>query len=439
MKKHLKAGVSIVDISPGKGLELAGYPHHPRCNTGIHDPLYAGCIYLDDGKTKLAIVSMDLLFYSKKYVNAVRKKTSQKTGIPEKNIMICCSHTHSGPWASGRLDLEALEKGLKPDSDYIEILEEKLVSLITDACSNPFYARVGVEKGYCGKEQGVGGNRRNPGGPSDPDVWTVGVQDANGNWKAVMVEYALHPTVIHADSTAVSADYPAYIRRYFSRNKPGAVVLFAQGTSGDQSTRYFRNGQTFEEAERIGTAIAIEADRMLDSMSIMSEVELSIRTLEVDIGLRTFPDIEVQKDKLRAAKNNLDELISQGASYIEVQNANLALLGAEDLLGYIIMMKEGRRIDLLEDEVPPEIQVIGIGDARMVCLPGEVFVEFGLDIKSKSPYEKTFVIELANGCLPGYVYTREALAEGGYETDTSLLSDRMGDILVQASVDLLNK
>jgi len=439
MEKQLTAGVSIIDISPDKELELAGYPHYPRYNTGIYDPLYASCIYLDDGETKLAIIAMDLLFYSKKYVTSVRDKISSKTEIPACSIMICCSHTHSGPWASGRLDLEALEKGLKPDAAYVKQLEDKLVSLAVEACSNTFSAKVGVEKGYCGKEQGVGGNRRVSDGPSDPEVWTVGVQDMNGNWKAALVKYALHPTVIHAESTVVTADYPGYVRKYLSKNKPGMVLLFAQGTSGDQSTRYFRNGQTFEEAERIGTAIAMEADRVLDSMNLSSDVGLSVQSLKADIELRAFPGRKTLEDKVKAAKNKLDELISQGASYIEVQNANLVLLGAEDLLGYVAMMEQGRKIDLLENEVPPEVQVIGIEDARIVGLPGEIFVEFGLNVKLKSPFEKTLVIELANGCLPGYVYTREALAEGGYETDTSLLSDRMGNILVQAAVDLLKK
>jgi neutral ceramidase len=63
MEKQLTAGVSIIDISPAKGLELAGYPHCPRYNTGIHDPLYASCIYLDDGKIKLVMIAVDLLFY----------------------------------------------------------------------------------------------------------------------------------------------------------------------------------------------------------------------------------------------------------------------------------------------------------------------------------------------------------------------------------------
>jgi hypothetical protein len=147
MEKTLRAGTSLVDISPEPGIELAGYPHHPRHNTGIHDPLFAGCLYLDDGKTRLAIVSMDLVMYSKKAVRSVRYEIGRLTDIPPENIMITCSHTHSGPWASGRLDLEALEQGQKADEAYMAKLHDKLVSLVKEAYTNPFDAKIGVEKG----------------------------------------------------------------------------------------------------------------------------------------------------------------------------------------------------------------------------------------------------------------------------------------------------
>ena len=64
----LKAGVSRADITPPLGLELGGYPHYPRNNTGAHDPLYAACMYLNNGETEIAMVTLDLLFFSKKHV-----------------------------------------------------------------------------------------------------------------------------------------------------------------------------------------------------------------------------------------------------------------------------------------------------------------------------------------------------------------------------------
>lgn len=438
MTGQLTSGTAIADISPEKGIELAGYPHYPRHNTGVHDPLYAACIYLDNGKEKVVLVSLDLLFFSKKYVKEVREKVSRITDIPEKNIMISCSHTHSGPWAAGRLDIEALEKGLKPDFGYVNALKDKIVEIIVEAYNNTFNAKIGFKKGYCGKEQGVGGNRRDPKGPADPEVCVMVVQDLSGKNKACLVNYALHPTLLHAESTVVSADYPGYIRKYLAEKIPGMNVLFMQGTSGNQSTRYFRNSQTFEEAERIGSLIAMEAERAVKSAKTRNNPDIFVKTANTDIRLRTFPSSEDAKKAVIEAEKRYTELTRSGAPYIDVQNANLKLLGAEDILGYVLMLEKKEKIELLEDEKPAELQVIGIGDARIAGMPGEVFVEYGLEIKRRSPYENTFVVELANGCLPGYVYTKEALEEGGYETDTSMLAPETGNEFVEIILKLIN-
>jgi hypothetical protein len=113
------------------------------------------------------------------------------------------------------------------------------------------------------------------------------------------------------------------------------------------------------------------------------------------------------------------------------------VLGAEDTLGYIMLEEKDQRFPLRDDELPIEIQVIGIGDDRIVGIQGELFVEFGLTIQYRSPFARTFVIELANGCLPGYAATARAYAEGGCEAGTSLLTGRSGDQIVEAAVKLL--
>jgi neutral ceramidase len=437
MSVNLKAGVSLVDISPGRGHELAGYPHCPRYNTGIHDPLYAGCIFLDDGRTKLALITLDLLFYSKKFVNQSRKRIAALTGIPAKNVMFCCSHTHSGPWGAGRLDLEALEQGRGVDFPYVAGLQDKLDQLVLEACNHPFDAKAGLGKGFCGKEHGIGGNRRDPDGPADPEVCVLGIQDFQGNWRGCLVVYALHPTVIHGESTKVSADYPGYLRRYLLFAHPGMVTLFAQGTSGDQSTRYFRDSQTFEEACRIGTTLGVEVHRVLDNLPLLSRPELMVRSVEAPLQLRDLPDKTVAESNLRKARTELERVKNEQASYVEVRTAEVKLLGAEDILGYALMAEKGITPDLVRDELPAEIQVLGIGDRRIVGIQGEIFVEYGLAIKQQSPFDGTFVIELANGALPGYMYSPAALIDGGYEVDTSMLDAGCGDWLITNTLKLL--
>lgn len=437
MNDGLKAGVSLVDISPGTGIELAGYPHHPRYNKGIHDPLYAGCICLDDGTTKLAIVAMDLVMYSKKEVRSVREDIARVTPIPAENIMIVCSHTHSGPWASGRLDLEALEQGLQPDPGFMNDLHQKLVSLVKGAWEDRFGAQVGVEKGFCGREKGVGGNRRNPNELADPEVWTIGVKDLSGTVRGCLVKYTLHPTFLHSDSFYVSADYPGCIRKRLAEGKPDMTFLFAQGCSGNQSPRYFRSGKTYEEALRVGYLIGDEAERVLDSMEYRSDSTLIVEAVETQIEIRNLPPRSEAQTAADVARANWEKVRTESAVERDIWNAELRFLGAEDLLAYVLAKERGETLALLRDELPAEIQVIGIGEARIVGLPGEIFVEFGITIQYRAPFDKVFVIELANGCLPGYACTGRAYARGGYETGASLLTGRSGEQLAEAAVSLL--
>jgi neutral ceramidase len=434
---HLRAGTALTDISPPAGIELAGYPHHPRHNRGIHDPLYAACLYLEDGGSRLAIVTADILMISKRHVQAVRARVAERTGIPPDNLMIACSHTHSGPWASGRLDLEALERGLEPEQEYVQALQRKLVALVEQASGSLFEAQVGVDKGYCGREQGVGGNRHHPQGIADPEVWVVGVQDPQGRWRACLVRYALHPTFLHSDNLLVSADYPGYLRRRLAESHPGMVFLFAQGASGNQSPRFFRSGKTFAEAERVGVELAKAAENVLEGMEVEDAPSLSASSTETDLELRGLPPRGEAEARVAAAKAEWERLRAAARPPEEQWLAELELLGAEDTLGYILQNEKGRRLPLRDDALPAEVQVLGIGDARLVGVQGELFAELGLTIQYRSPFARTVVIELANGCLPGYAATARAYAEGGYEAGTSLLSGRGGDRLVETAVELL--
>ena len=435
MMGRLTAGVAQVDISPVPGIELAGYPHHPRHNQGIHDPLYAGCICLEDESGGVALVCLDLLMYSRREVRALREQVARETGIPAASIMVCCSHTHSGPWTSGRLDLGQLS--LAPDAAYLAELRRKLAALVREAWENRFEARVGVAKGYCGREQGVGGNRHDPREAADPEVWVIGVKDGKGTLRACMTRYALHPTFLHSDNLQVSADYPGCVRRCLADKHPGMVFLFGQGPSGNQSPRYFRAGKTYDEARRVGNAIGEEAARVLSAMDYRDDLRLTVRSAEVDLELRALPTRAEAQRGAAETRAAWEREKSAGRPEPDVWNAELRFLGAEDLLGYVLAVENGEPLLLRDDELPAEVQVLGIGEARIVGLPGELFAELGMTIQYRAPFDSTLVLELANGCLPGYACTARAYAQGGYEAGTSMLSARAGEQLVETAVKLL--
>lgn len=439
----LKAGVALTEITPEQGLELAGYPHYPRNNTGAHDPLYAACMYLNDGKTEVAMVTLDLLFFSKQHAATARKLIAEKCGL--ENVMISCSHTHSGPWASGRLDIESLEAGKEQPKEYVEYLIGKIVEIVCKAKAECFDAQFAAGTALCGAESGVGGNRRIPGGPHDPLVSVMTVKDSSDVIRGIFVNYTLHPTFIHEWSTVCTADYPAYIRVQLGELAKDVVVGFAQGTSGNQSSRYYRQGESYDEAERVGRILGKAAYSVVEKADWKSEMEIKVAGTSIEVPIRNFgsqEDLEAQVARDEAVYKDLyakygDSKVRE--EYYLWQNANLKLLGSEDQLGYVKMKKNGTKIELLEDEVPAEIQVFRLGDACVVGIQGEVFVEYGLFIKAMAGFGTVIVNELSNGVLPGYMYTPESLVTGGYETDTSMLDASFGRMLIDGVLDTIEK
>lgn len=441
----LKAGMTRADITPPKGLELAGYPHYPRNNEGFHDPLYAACMYLNNGQQEVAMVTLDLLFFSKKHTATVRAMVEQTCGIPGDHVMISCSHTHSGPWASGRLDIESLEAGKEQPKEYVEFLINTIVSIIKEAKDSSFDAFFGANTAMCGAESGVGGNRRIPGGPHDPLVSVLAVKDMAGKVRGMMVNYTLHPTFIHEWSNVCTADYPCYLKLQLEELEPGVIVGFAQGTSGNQSSRYYRQGESYDEAERVGRVVGKAAHKALCGIQWTDELPIAVADAELPLEIRDFGTVEELEKQVAHDEAVYKDLYARyGKStnreeYYLWQNANLKCLGSEDQLGYVKMRANGTRIELLEDEIPMEIQIIRLGGTLVVGLQGEVFVEYGLYIKAAAGFGMVVINELSNGVLPGYLYTPESLVTGGYETDTSMLGEKVGIQMVNKVLETVEK
>lgn len=437
--------MALVDITPNQGEELAGYPHYARNNTGAHDPLYAACMYLEDGGTEVAMVTLDLLFFSKQHTKKVREIVERECGIKGQNIMISCSHTHSGPWASGRLDIESLEEGKGQPEEYVKELIEKIADIIIKAKKNAFDAAFLSGTVVCGAESGVGGNRRLPGGPHDPLVSVMAVKDKKDVIRGIFVNYTLHPTFIHEWSTVCTADYPAYIRMQLNELEKDAVIGFAQGASGNQSSRYYRQGESYDEAERVGRTLAKAAYTVIEREEWKTELDIRTADREIEVPIRDFGTEEELVEQMNHDKKVYEELYAKyGDSkvreeYYLWQNANLKLLGSEDQLGYVRMNKRGVKIELLDEEAPAEVQVFRLGDTCVVGAQGEIFVEYALYVKAMAGFGKVIFNELSNGVLPGYLYTPESLVTGGYETDTSMLDKSFGRKLVDAILDTVEE
>jgi hypothetical protein len=151
------------------------------------------------------------------------------------------------------------------------------------------------------------------------------------------------------------------------------------------------------QTERVAEICAAEALRVWrDKVQMSKEITLGVASREVEVKRKQVPKEDLEAAKARAAKG-------------DVGNADY------------LWAWEKVRVSELPDSFPTLLQAMCIGDIGLVGLPGEIFCEYGLQIKAFSPFKVTMPIELANGYL-GYHPTDQALKEGSYETWTAVSS-----------------
>ena len=109
-----RAGAAEVEITPRVGEYLSGWLR-ARKSKGVDDPLFAKALVLNSGNENLVIVALDLIVICRQHVEAACNIIRERTGIPRRNVLVCASHTHSGPYTTTLLDPQA-----RPDEKYME-------------------------------------------------------------------------------------------------------------------------------------------------------------------------------------------------------------------------------------------------------------------------------------------------------------------------------
>ena len=410
MADNMLVGAAEVVITPPVGTELAGY-FSPRVSEGVISELKAKAIVAGDGAERVAIVACDLITMVAEISGAVREKIAAATGIPGDRIMICSTHTHTGP-------------ELRPNRPIArnEAWFATLPGLIADAAiaaaenQRPAIMSVGSE---C--EEGLAFNRRfryrdstelfgvhgdgsdvvGPAGPTDPELGVVkfcsaGDTDDTDDTDpfAIICNYSLHIDV--TGGNLISADFPAVmtelVRGVYG---PDTIVLYVQGACGNinhvpylMERPWPRKG--VEKSRQVGRALGAKA-------VCIAEKALPSEDATVDAA----------QEILQVPKYPLDDIVERNVA--EAKAAHPPKPGGchERLLNIID--------DYDPDKVTPrEVQAIRLGDVIFCSAPGEYFVEWGLEIKRWSPHPYTFIAELANDSV-GYIPTFEAFRRGGYE------------------------
>jgi len=284
---------------------------------------------------------------------------------------------------------------------------------------------------------GIGTNRHEPAGPVDPQVPVLLARSlAHQRPIACMVIYGVHPTMLHEDSTVVSADFPGFTRRWLRAHvlPDGCRVLYHLGAAGDQSPRHVTRANTIAEARRVGERLGRQIGAAIDGLVSFGPVDVldSCRTL-VALEPRDFPAVEEAQDALRAARRRFEGLRAAGATRQDVRSAECDVFGAEKTAFFAQAGADGRLATAFSSASPAEIQLIRLGPWRFVGWPGEFFVEHALALKGRA-LEGTYLVTLANGELQGYIATPAAIARGFYEASNAIFSVGNGPAFVEATL-----
>jgi hypothetical protein len=442
----LKAGAATANITPELGGSVVG-GFAPFPCTHIHDELHARCLVLDDGKTKLALVVCDLLGLHRSVSLKARELIEKEAGIPAANVLISGTHTHSAVNALG-----GPVRGYYSDqelTDYQTFVARRIadgvrcaVNLLrpaeiafgtVDVPEHVHIRRWFLKEGTMppnpfGKidkvkmNPGAGNpNLVEPAGEPDPTISFIALREPGGRMISIYSAYSLH-YVGGVGNGHISADYYGYYCEALKRLQTGGdeypafVGIMANGTSGDANNINFRTPQPrkqpYEQMQYVANDVAAKVNAALKGLAWQSSATLDARYRELDVKWRKIEPELIAWAKETEAK----------APRIQGGKADLPLAYAGRV----------QRLAEASPETKFPAQILRIGDICIGSSPCETFAETGVEFRKRSPFAKSFMVELAHGYY-GYMPTPRHFELGGYETWPGTNNTES-----QASVKLMN-
>ncbi|WP_368498146.1 hypothetical protein [Herbiconiux sp. A18JL235] len=444
-----KAGVARADITPDLGLAMDGYLGRGPA-TGIGAPLTATALALSAGRevgaepqarsesSATVIVCCDLLCLSSTTLERVRESLRAQPDL-EVDLLLSCSHTHTGPVTEGH-DLLGVARDAR-SADYLDVLVGALADLVVAAVDALEPATVS----YARAEAAIGVNRRrrdaygtvhmepNPDGDYDPRVDVLRVDRCHPVAPlAVVMNAACHAVSLGDLWRQWHPDFPG-VARDLVEAETGAVALFVQGAAGDVNSLLFGHDAANPEilGTRLGEAV-VDAWRGASALQPMAPVNHALSRSVVLPRLRPAT-VEEADARVMALEREL-ALIEADApddpkylrwAQVRLQNARAG--------------RDGARGGASESFVEELTAVALDRDTAIVTAPGEVFTALAVRIRARSPFVNLFYAGYTNGSVY-YVPTREAYAEGGYEIESAcFVAPEAGESLVEATVELLEQ
>ncbi|MCQ2380049.1 MAG: neutral/alkaline non-lysosomal ceramidase N-terminal domain-containing protein [Victivallaceae bacterium] len=436
----LEVGFATADITPPLGIYLTGYGRPKRLATNVHSPLTATAMYVTDGKTETAVVSVDWCLINNELCDELRKGVGDIAGIPWSNVVLCCTHTHSAPHTSSQVSKwrGTVDKG-GAGAAYVR----KSIPIIGDAVKRAKESRkeAAMAIGYGKTKTGISRRGTHENGEvgalfGDPlmihdDNMTVlhFVEAKTGKTIGIVVHCSAHNTAMGI-TTDISSDWCGVMRNRVATRYP-APVMFVNGAIGDSGPRTYR---WFDDAEYHGfsggcgdgvdSVLEVGYRAANDALDLLEDMR-DFRTdlpLVYKAGKLSLPQV------IHTSKDEANKILA-GFSGKKIDPDDIP---AEYLLATQALEAWSKPIEPALDFEHP---LLAIGPVAIVGYPLEVFSTFTLRLRKYSPYQYNLACCNTNGYL-SYMPDKAALARGGYEAHARkmarsyIFTPDAGDVMV---------
>ncbi len=388
----LRAGAARRIITPDPLLPVSGGIGTPKKTTKKQGDLFVRAMVLEKGDMRVAFVSIDNLGWPSILGD---KSRALVKGIKPENILIAATHTHSAPDAYGFPN----EKGESfADLKYLDWCVQQTADAINEAVEKLEPATLKVTTG-----EAKGKIAYNYYAPQlyDPRCGVIQATGTlSGKTIATLVNYAVHPEVLGSEQGILSPDLCGPLCDRIEA-KAGGMAMFINGAQGGMVTADVRRkggkeANTWEECHRIGELLADEALRIVAAAPVLENPKLYCASRRIEFPIES------------------------------------------DIMKFILKKSPLNYAFVKTDTVSTQLNLINLGPAQILTIPGEALPNIGYYLKRKMPTKHAFLFGLTNDAF-GYMLTKvdfNSFERYNYVSRTSL-GEMTGEIYMENALKLV--
>ena len=358
---------------------IAGMSNKKPAN-GVHDDVWSRVMVIDDGKTRIAMVSLDLIGFMHDDVVDIRKMLPKELNIDY--TLIASTHTHENEDMMGIWGPNEWTSGVNPES--LKYVKSQTVAAIKEAVKNIRPANLIFAEDLSGEDGKYIKDTRKP-IVKATGIHLMQVVDAkNGSTMGTVINWANHPETLWSKNLLISSDFPHYVREALEKGVYNGDELVHKGLGG--VTVYFSGAigglmaphpslpmphpfkdtllakPTFAKAKLIGDQIAIlSLNALRNSGDTIKRSNISLRAKTLNMPLEN--DMFKVAGGISLIKRGLPELFKTRTEVgaIKIGPAMFLSIPGEiypEIIYGGIEAPEGREFDIQPMETPPIQEII---------------------------------------------------------------------------------